>query len=249
MATGDGASRAAVVPLRWDRHGVDVCAVIDQTGLSFVARDVLEALSHDTSVLQNSPAHAWATEHAAATQRDHAAGARWNRQQLHDILIRDGDPDADTADFLTWIGEQVEEFHRVGLDNLARITLNGPRPARPTPPPGAEPAAAAEPAPAEHYSVAATAKILDRDPAITIGRDALFDLLHKWGWIEKRADVWTPNREVVFLGYLTTVDNRVPNTSTLYPQVCITPVGIAALHQRLGGVAELTLSRSHLTLI
>jgi hypothetical protein len=248
VATGDGASRAAVVPLRWNRHGVDVCAVIDDTGLSFVARDVLEALGHDTSVLQNSPAHAWAAEHAAPTQRDHAAGARWTRQQLHDILGRDT-ADADTADFLAWIGEQVEEFHRIGLDNLARITLDGPRPARPAPPADTEPAAQPEPTPAEHYSVAATAKILDRDPAISIGRDALFDLLHKWGWIEKRADVWTPNRDVVFLGYLTTVENRIPNSSTLYPQVCITPVGIAALHQRLGGIAELNLSRSHLTLI
>jgi len=54
---------------------------------------------------------------------------------------------------------------------------------------------------------------------------------------------------MVLIGYLVVVDNRVPGRQDLYPQICITPLGIQALHQRLGGVAELNLTRQHLTLI
>jgi len=242
VTTSDG--RPAIVPLRWDSHGVDICAVLDNTGVSFVARDILEALGHSVDNLHGSPAHPWAPEAAAATLRDHAAGARWNRQQIHDVVGHSRDPL--TAEFLTWLAAQINEINIIGVDTLTRITLDGSTPRSPKPVPAAD---AVEEAPAEHYSVLAAAKILDRDPAISIGRDSLFELLHRWGWTEKHADMWKPSRDMVLIGYLVVVDNRVPGRQDLYPQICITPLGIQALHQRLGGVAELNLTRQHLTLI
>lgn len=242
MTQLEGSSRPAIVPLRWDNHGIDVCAVLEADTVSFVARDVLEALGHSTDSLQASPAHPWAEEHAAPTLRDHAAGARWTRQQIHDVLGHA--TDALTAEFLAWLGEQITEIQKVGVENLTRITLEGPRPRSPKP---SHDTAAEQTA--EHYSVLAAANILDRDPAITIGRDSLFELLHKWGWAQKQADVWKPSRDMVFMGYLTVVEARVPGQHELYPQICITPLGIQALHQRLGGVAALNLNRQHLTLI
>lgn len=242
MTQRETPSRPAIIPLRWDNHGIDICAVLDGESVTFVARDVLEALGYSTDSLQASPAHPWAQEAAASTLRDHAAGARWSRQQIHDVLGHSDDPL--TTEFLTWIGDQVTEFHKVGVDNLTRITIDGPRPRSPKPAPPTTDGQVAE-----HYSVLAAANILDRDPAISIGRDSLFELLHKWGWAEKHGDVWKPSRDMVFIGYLTVVDARVPGKQDLYPQICITPLGITALHQRLGGVADLSLNRQHLTLI
>lgn len=98
------------------------------------------------------------------------------------------------------------------------------------------------------YLVGDAAKILSRDPAITIGRDRLFAHMAALGWIyrgkSKRAG-WRAYQTQVDCGRLVekmsspflnqkTGDMELPD-----PTIRITAKGLAELHKRLGGTAEL----------
>lgn len=96
------------------------------------------------------------------------------------------------------------------------------------------------------YSVSDAAKVLSRDPNISIGRDRLFTFMQGLRWVY---------RDKGWRAYQTQVDNGrlVEKVSKPYwhegrgemvngtPTVRITPKGLAELHKRLGGTGQLAL--------
>lgn len=93
------------------------------------------------------------------------------------------------------------------------------------------------------YSVADAAKMLSRDPAITIGQNTLFRWLGKHGWLYQRAGEWCPYQDKVDAGHLTSKANRPYWNSRLghdvlpAPTVRITAKGLQRLYVALGGAA------------
>ena len=95
-------------------------------------------------------------------------------------------------------------------------------------------------------SVADAAKILTRDPAITIGRDRLFDQMHTDGWVYRaRSDGrWRAYQSQVDLGRLSELPQTYTHPKTLEisvgaPQLRITLKGLHEIHRRLGGIRQL----------
>lgn len=95
-------------------------------------------------------------------------------------------------------------------------------------------------------SVADAAKILTRDPAITIGRDRLFDQMATDGWVYRaRSDSrWRAYQTQVDLGRLSELPQTYTHPKTLEtsvgaPQLRITLKGLHEIHRRLGGIRQL----------
>lgn len=98
------------------------------------------------------------------------------------------------------------------------------------------------------YEVADAAKVLSRDPAITIGRDRLFSFMAADGWIYRgNGRRWRAYQTQVELGRLAEKVGRPfwhegrGEMVAADPTVRITPKGVAELHKRLGGTGQLAL--------
>lgn len=94
------------------------------------------------------------------------------------------------------------------------------------------------------FSVADAAKILSRDPAITIGATRLFTVLCKAGWIYRQVadNRWRVYQTAVETGRLSEIpaSHYHPRTGVLVldsPQVRITAKGLEELRRRLAGPA------------
>jgi len=91
------------------------------------------------------------------------------------------------------------------------------------------------------YSVADAAKMLSRDPAITIGQNTLFRYLGKHGWLYQRGGEWHPYQDKVDTGLLTLKTNRPYWDSRRgvdvlpAPTVRVTAKGVQKLYRLLGG--------------
>lgn len=92
------------------------------------------------------------------------------------------------------------------------------------------------------YAVADAAKILSRHPLIKVGRDRLFTLMAREGWIYRRQldQRWTVYQRAVEPGWLTELasSHYHPRTGELVldaPQVRVTAKGLAELQKRLTG--------------
>lgn len=99
------------------------------------------------------------------------------------------------------------------------------------------------------YSVADAAKVLTRDPAISIGRDRLFEKMRQLVWVYRaKADGrWRAYQAQVDRGRISELPQHYENARTGEltlgaPQVRVTVKGLRELHRRLGGTAELDLS-------
>jgi hypothetical protein len=232
----------AIIPFRWVGHHVDICAVHTEYEVRFIARDVLDAVGLDVdATLGAQPTHeGFLDEHADATA--------WSLDEITTVIA----PIASTSlarDLMTWLRARAAE-----VDAMRQLTREVPQ----RPPvllSSVDPAAVEAPATAvpvqepRTWSVAQTARILSRDPSIEIGQQGLFDWMHLHGWIDRRADAWLPTTIMTTLGWLGRLDRRIPGHTDLYPQVLITVDGVHALHQRLGGTADLDLNRHHLMLV
>lgn len=98
------------------------------------------------------------------------------------------------------------------------------------------------------FSVADAAKILSRDPAISIGRDRLFTLMAELRWTyRQRADGrWRAYQTQVDNGRLSELPQQYEHPTTgevalAAPQVRVIAKGLQALHRHLGGTAPLDL--------
>jgi hypothetical protein len=215
----------SVIPLMPRFHRQDVCAVVSPDSISIIARDVVSALSLPIDSYDAEPSH-------DVSFAQHATATTWTPEMVTDIL-RPIEDRADVAEFLTWLSERVVALDLWGSANLHRQT------AAPS-----WPVAAVEHVQPPQFSVAEAARLLSRDPTISIGQTALFEWMHSTGWISKSRDrvtTWKPKRELLFIGYLAVLDNSIPAHRDPYPQICITTPGMHALHERLGGTAALNL--------
>lgn len=94
------------------------------------------------------------------------------------------------------------------------------------------------------YPVARAAELLDRDPAISIGRDRLFRHLEQLGWIERNtpAHDWVITHHAHQRDLLTYRNVRVPAPTRagyrLYPQVHVTAAGLDELRSTLHGLGR-----------
>ncbi|WP_225870178.1 phage antirepressor [Corynebacterium silvaticum] len=96
------------------------------------------------------------------------------------------------------------------------------------------------------YSVAQAAKVLSRDPAISIGRDRLFAHMEKLGWIFRprgaRRRHWEASQAKAIdthrLVHKLGKPFRNPHTGSMEvpsPTIRVTPKGLKDLHKTLGG--------------
>lgn len=92
------------------------------------------------------------------------------------------------------------------------------------------------------YSVADAAKVVSRDPNISIGRDRLFQTMNAWKWVYKpRGCGWRAYQDQVDNGRLVEklakpyYHQGRDEVVTGEPTVRVTPKGIEALQKRLGG--------------
>lgn len=92
------------------------------------------------------------------------------------------------------------------------------------------------------YAVADAAKVLSRHPQITIGRDRLFTVMYREGWIYRRQidQRWAVYQRAVESGWLTEMPSSHyhPRTGELVldpPQVRVMAKGLAELQKRLTG--------------
>ena len=95
------------------------------------------------------------------------------------------------------------------------------------------------------YSVADCAKVLSRDPKISTGERRLFTYMDSIDWLFRRDGRWRAYQAQVDNGRLVEKvgkpyvrDGQMVNGE---PTVRITPKGLAALHQKLGGTGQLEL--------
>lgn len=99
------------------------------------------------------------------------------------------------------------------------------------------------------YEVADAAKVLSRDPNIQIGRGRLFSFMAAEGWIYRNASTsrWKAYQTQVDRGRLVEklgkpfLHEPTGQMRLSDPTIRITPKGLAELHRRLGGSAELAL--------
>lgn len=97
------------------------------------------------------------------------------------------------------------------------------------------------------YAVSDAAKVLSRDPNISIKERALFQYMSGLGWIFKRDGRWKAYRTQIETGRLAEKVGKPfwhEGRGELIngePTVRITPKGLAELHKRLGGSGQLAL--------
>lgn len=94
------------------------------------------------------------------------------------------------------------------------------------------------------FSVADAAKILTRDPQISLGRNRLFTVLAERGWTYRQIadDRARAKQTAIERGWLSEIpqSHYHPRTGELVldpPQVRVTVKGLSELHKRLGGTA------------
>jgi len=196
---------AALLPIRWQGHHVDVCAVLENHQVRWIARDVLEAATGDAGDFAHDPGHTPAAQHLTA--------AAYSLDTIRALVPHQGVG----AELLRFLADRETAIAAFGHMNLARYA--------------SEPAHYDGPV----YAIATAARILDADPAISIGAGLLFQWLLDAEWIYRSGDQYKPADLSVTAGRLVVVPRRIPTQRDAYPQVVLTASGLAELHALLGG--------------
>lgn len=221
-------ARSAVIPLHPRfRPGQDVCVVVTETAISVIAADVYAALEAGVEPYPDDPPR-------TAPYSIRAHSHIWTRDETQQFAAPLRHPDV--QEFLQWLDDRLNQLWRSGPRELLHQALPHSATDR------------SQPMPSFHvaveivwYSVADAARILDADSAIySMTQHALFEWLSLNEWISRDNDVWRPQPDALEAGHLTVVETRVPTLKELYPQVCLTPAGLAEIHRRLGGGTPLS---------
>lgn len=125
------------------------------------------------------------------------------------------------AAFLTWLGDTLDQLLADDVLDLAQGI----------------------PGFIGSYPVRVAARILDDDPAISIGQNTLFAHMHHLGWIERTpTGDWTLTPTSRRNGWLTIRDITVPAATKAhrraYPQVYVTPAGLTELATTLHALSR-----------
>lgn len=95
------------------------------------------------------------------------------------------------------------------------------------------------------FSVREAAQILDRDPSISTGERRLFTTLKAIAWIDRTGQPYQGQVDAGRLVRKLTTWTHPTDGPQVSCQTRITPKGLRALHQRLGGTAQLVLLTPH----
>lgn len=199
------------IPLRWPHHG-DLRILVDVDTLeAFVVAADLHALAElDAEAdLHPSirPSTTWAKRPGAPLIEHYTLADA--------VAVLEHNPTHQTRELLAWMRVQIPDVlhddvidHAVGLETFCTA-----------------------------YSVRQAAMILDRDPAVNLGRTRLFEHLERFGWTYRDiASHWRPTALATRHHLVTVRDVTVmPGTRAAapYPQLMITPTGLAELRRLL----------------
>ncbi|CAD5999467.1 phage antirepressor KilAC domain-containing protein [Agreia sp. COWG] len=232
----DSRTRKTVQPYRWVSHRKEVCVVIDRGEIRFIARDVLEALEQPLPPFDKQPDR----HQPYALRGEHCTS--WTRAQVDTALSSIAFLPI-VVEFIAWLDEVMRLIDSYQQPILTRSMIDPSAPRQVLAPAGvdAHPSNPAVSVPGS-FSVADSAVILSRDPAIKLRTKDLHAHLLQAGWLRKPAGEYLPNDDLITIGYLAVVLRKVPAREQAYPQVCITPEGLQEIHKRLGGTAVIDLT-------
>lgn len=201
------------LPLRWPHHG-DLRILVDVDTLeAFTAAEDLIALAElddiDVDELHPTirPTITWAKNDGADLLEHYTLADA--------VAVLQHNPTHQTGELLAWMREQIPAAladevidHAVGLESFCTA-----------------------------YTAQQAAMILDRDPAIAIGRTRLFGHLEQIGWARRdEAGHWTPTsaaRQHHRLTIRTVTIQAGTRSAAPYPQLYITPDGLNELRHSL----------------
>lgn len=208
-----------LMPLRWEHHG-DLRILVDEDDLDiFIAAEDLYALA------ELEPAEDAAFDPHAHPHPHLRPLVTWSRNvgdplvamySLTDaVTVLEHSPTHQTAELLTWMRHTLPYVLRdevldsaVGLESFC-----------------------------DAYTVQQAAMILDRDPAIRIGRTTLFAHLEQIAWAHRDlAGHWEPTSYAVRHQLLTVRDVTIrarTRAAERYPQVYVTKTGLEELRRTL----------------
>ncbi len=226
-------------PERWrdcDGKGHDVWLKVAAGQVTFIVRDVYEALRIDPDIFGAEP------DRTRPTTERILHCTTWTLERMREILTRFASVLGDRLDLsiLDWAADKVDELEQLGLDDIARVSAATPAPITHL---GETAQPALQTDVPEIFSVADAAARLSRDPSIDIGQQRLFKLLRDRGWVTRPGAVYEPAPDLVALGYLRVIHRRVLRArDPAWPQIHITPAGLQKLHAVLGGTGSVDLT-------
>ena len=210
---------------RWYEHGDLRAHLPHPTGPVFLAADVCELLEVDVPTYHDHRSdrtdYLWPAD---TIQIDGSDDAWYTLAELHRVI--DNHPSYLTPGFLALLQDIFDGIEASGLERLVDAATPTPEAARDL---------------ANTWSVRLAARALSRDPAITLGQNNLFEAMQAIGWIHRTDGIWQPDTQLVKRGLLLQQQERVRGHKDLYPRIRITVTGMQELHQRLGGIATITL--------
>lgn len=199
-----------LIPIRWPHHG-DLRILVDELDV-FTAADDLYTLA-EYEDLEHHP-HPTLLPHI--TWAKNAGDPLLQMYTLADaISVLEHQPTHQTAEMLAWLRMQLPLVLRdevidaaIGLEDFL-----------------------------ESFTVSQAARILDADPAVSIGQKSLFRHLEHIGWAERDLVLqWHPTRTATRGRYLTIRDVLIrhgKHHTTAYPQIYVTDAGLAELRRTL----------------
>lgn len=202
-----------LIPLRWHHHG-DLRILVDETAVHdvFVSAADLRTLAE----------YEEDADYPHPTLRPHVTWAKRPGAELLEfypladaLAVIDHAPTHVTGDMVEWLREQLPLVLR---DEVIDATI------------GLEDFLTS-------YTVAQAARILDADPAVSIGQRSLFEHLSHIGWAQRDlVGHWMPTRHATRQGLLTIraiVIRPRTKQAAPYPQLYVTPAGLAELRRTL----------------
>lgn len=198
------------IPLRWPHHG-DLRILVDDLEV-FTSADDLYALAE----YEDPDVHPHPTLVPTITWSKNVGDPLLLLYPLADaITVLEHAPTHQTAELLAWLRVQLPLVLRDEVIDAA-LGLEGFLDA---------------------YTVSQAARILDSDPAVSIGQKSLFQHLELVGWAERDlAGHWHPTRVATRAGLLTIRDILIrhgKHHATPYPQIYVTEAGLAELRRTL----------------
>lgn len=198
-----------LMPLRWPHHG-DLRILVDELEVFVTAADMYALAEYEDL-----------EQHPHPTLLPRVTWSRNRGEQLlamytlaNAITVLEHAPTHQTTELLEWMRIQLplhisEETidAAIGLESFL-----------------------------DAYTVSQAARILDRDPAVSIGQKSLFRHLKHIGWADQDLAMnWHPTRPAIRAGHLTIRDVLIHQGkhTTPYPQIYVTEAGLAELRRTL----------------
>lgn len=199
-----------LIPIRWPHHG-DLRILVDDLEVFVTAVDLYALAEYE-----DIEGHPHPTLEPKVTWSKNPGDALLELYPLSDaIAVLEHEPTHQTSELLQWLRQQLPLVLRdevidaaIGLEDFL-----------------------------DAFTVSQAARILDGDPAVSIGQKSLFKHLEHIGWAERDlAAQWRPTRVAIRAGFLTIRDVLIRHGKRLadtYPQIYVTPAGLAELRQTL----------------